>query len=47
MINEEDFQGVCKGINNWECAYILWKDENYICQTNNDGIYGYWKVVLA
>ena len=37
--DEYDFQDIVEGVNNLECACLLWRDENYIHQTKHDGIY--------
>ena len=38
---EEYFQDIVEGINKLECYFILWIYENYIQQTNHDGICWY------
>ena len=34
------FQDLVKGVQNLECAYLLWRDNNYIFQTKQDEICG-------
>ena len=40
MNDEHDFQDLVEVVKNLDCACILWRDENYIHQTKNDGICG-------
>ena len=34
-------------VNNWECACLIWRDENFIHQNKHDGICGQKKAGLA
>ena len=37
---ERGFQDIVEVVNNLDCAWLLWRDDNDIHQTKYDGIYG-------
>ena len=37
---EYGFQDLVKGVNNKECACLIWREDNYIHQTKHDGLCG-------
>ena len=39
--SEEDFQDIIGGVKNQYFACLMYGSDNYIHQTNNDGIFGY------
>ena len=41
------FRDLVKVVKNPECAFILPRDDKYIHQTKNDGLYGYQKVDMV